>query len=55
VDDELLNGNRELHALMDQIGLEHHYAEYPVAHTWDYRDEHVREALEQHHRVLLSK
>jgi S-formylglutathione hydrolase FrmB len=53
VDDErLIDYNRELHAHLDRLGLEHHYAEHPGGHTWDYWDEHVREALEQHVRVL---
>lgn len=53
VDDErLIDHNRELHAHMDRLGLEHHYAEHPGAHTWDYWDEHVKEALVQHARVL---
>lgn len=52
VDDELIQDNRDLHAHMDRIGLAHTYAEYPGAHTWEYWDLHVREALEQHGRVL---
>ncbi|MGB3305339.1 MAG: alpha/beta hydrolase family protein [Thermomicrobiales bacterium] len=53
VDDEnLIDHNRELHAHMDRIGLKHHYAEHPGAHTWDYWDDHVREALVQHARVF---
>jgi putative tributyrin esterase len=52
VDDELIGYNREFHAHLDKIGLAHHYAEHPGAHTWDYWDEHVREALTQHARVL---
>ncbi|CAN5708352.1 alpha/beta hydrolase-fold protein [soil metagenome] len=52
VDDELLQFNRELDSLMNQIDLTHHYAEHPGAHTWDYWDEHVQTALAQHHRVL---
>ncbi len=51
-EDELLDRNRELHAHMDLIGLQHHYAEHPGGHTWDYWDQHVREALAQHARVL---
>jgi S-formylglutathione hydrolase FrmB len=39
---------------MDELGLAHHYAEHPGAHTWEYWDEHVREALAQHARVLLG-
>jgi putative tributyrin esterase len=52
VDDELIGPNRELHAHLDAIGLDHHYAEHPGAHEWDYWDQHVREALAQHARVL---
>lgn len=53
VDDErLIDHNRELHAFMDTIGLEHHFAEHPGGHTWPYWDEHVQEALVQHARVL---
>lgn len=53
VDDErLIDHNRELHAHMERIGLEHHYAEHAGAHTWDYWDDHVQEALVQHARVF---
>ncbi|HEY7035392.1 MAG TPA: alpha/beta hydrolase family protein [Thermomicrobiales bacterium] len=52
VDDELIGSNRDFHAHLDKIGLAHHYAEHPGAHTWDYWDEHVKEALVQHARVL---
>lgn len=51
-DKNLIAGNRALHARMESIGLEHHYAEHPGAHTWDYWDDHVREALVQHARVF---
>ena len=52
VDDELLAYNRDFHTYLDTIGLAHHYAEHPGAHTWDYWDLHVHEALQQHARVL---
>jgi len=52
VDDELLPYNRQTHDHFDSIGLTHTYLEYPGAHTWDYWDEHVPEALTQHARVL---
>lgn len=54
VDDDLLDHNRKLHALMDELGLAHRYDEHPGAHTWDYWDEHVPKALAQHARVLLA-
>lgn len=52
VDDELLEFNRELDTLMTELGIDHHYAEHPGGHTWGYWDDHVREALAQHARVL---
>jgi S-formylglutathione hydrolase FrmB len=52
VDDFVIEGNRDLHAHMDQIGLPHTYTEHPGAHTWDYWDLHVQEALAQHAQVL---
>jgi putative tributyrin esterase len=52
VDDQLIDGNRDFSTFLTGIGLEHHYAEHPGAHTWDYWNVHVREALEQHARVL---
>ena len=52
VDDELIEENRAFHRHLEAIGLEHHYAEHPGGHTWDYWDDHVREALVQHARVL---
>lgn len=51
-EDELLDRNRDLHRHLEAIGLEHHYAEYPGGHTWDYWDEHVQEALAQHAKAL---
>lgn len=51
-DDFTIDGNRDLYAHMERIGLEHHYAEHEGAHTWDYWDEHVQEALAQHAGVL---
>lgn len=52
VDDELLEYNRALDVLMTDLGIPHHYAEHPGAHTWGYWDDHVREALAQHNEVL---
>lgn len=52
LDDALLDANRRLDAILCEVGLPHTYLEHPGGHTWDYWDEHVREALEQHARVL---
>jgi putative tributyrin esterase len=51
-DDELIQHNRAFHAHLDTIGLAHTYKEHPGGHTWDYWDDHVREALAQHVQVL---
>jgi S-formylglutathione hydrolase FrmB len=52
VDDSLIEFNRDFHRHLDGIGLPHQYREHPGAHTWDYWDEHVLEALGQHAEVL---
>ncbi len=52
IDDDLLEYNRKLDSYLTRIGVAHHYAEHPGAHTWDYWDLHVREALAQHAEVL---
>ena len=48
--DELLDANREMHALLDQHGIKHAYAEHPGGHEWDYwaarLPDHVRFALD---------
>jgi len=54
VDDELIDQNRCLDAWMTSVGLDHHYAEHPGAHTWEYWDLHVQTALAQHARVLIG-
>lgn len=52
VDDFTIEGNRALHEHMDKIGLMHTYLEYPGAHTWEYWDDHVQQAIAQHAEVL---
>jgi S-formylglutathione hydrolase FrmB len=52
VDDHLLSYNRDLHEFLENIGVKHTYREHPGAHTWDYWDSHVGEALAQHARVF---
>jgi putative tributyrin esterase len=50
--DWLLEGNRRFHTLLDSISFPHHYAEHEGGHDWEYWDNHVREALQQHIDVL---
>lgn len=49
---DVMEENRWFHAELDRLGLEHLYAEHSGGHEWDYWDLHVREALEQHARVM---
>lgn len=51
-EDQLLGENRRFHAHLDQLGIPHNYQEHTGSHTWDYWDEHVREALAQHAAIL---
>jgi len=44
-DDGLLEANRDFHAHLDRLGIDHQYAEYPGAHTWEYWGEHIRDTL----------
>lgn len=44
-EDFLIELNRGFHAHLERIGLTHDYAEFPGAHTWEYWDLHVQEAL----------
>lgn len=52
VDDSLIEQNRRFHTFLVEKQLPHTYREHPGAHTWDYWDTHVREALQQHAREL---
>ena len=51
-DDFLLEQNRTFHAHLERIGLAHRYEEHPGAHTWEYWDTHIREALLFHREHL---
>ncbi len=52
VDDFLIDYNRAFHAHLEAIGYPHEYEEFPGAHTWDYWDIHVQEAIAFHARNL---
>lgn len=52
-DDFLIEENRRFHKHLEDLGIPHTYKEHEGAHTWDYWDLHVREALRQHQSVLL--
>lgn len=48
MEDPLLDQNRAFHRYLDQIGYSHQYLEHSGGHTWDYWDEHVRDAIRTH-------
>lgn len=52
VDDFLIAENREYHRRLMEMSIPHEYEEFPGAHSWDYWDLHVREALRFHARHL---
>ena len=54
-EDFLLEDNRIFHAELKQLGVPHEYQEYPGAHTWDYWDQHVPEALAFHAQAMGLK
>jgi S-formylglutathione hydrolase FrmB len=52
VDDFLLSQNQAFHRQLIDLKIPHEYEEFPGAHTWDYWDLHVREAIAFHARHL---
>lgn len=51
-DDHLLDNNRAVRRELRRLGIPHEYREHPGAHTWDYWDCYVRDALDFHANVL---
>lgn len=51
-EDFLLDENRTYHKKLEAAKIAHEYREFPGAHTWDYWDEHVREAIAFHGKNL---
>ena len=47
-EDFLIEDNRAFKAELDRSGVPHIYREFPGAHTWDYWDLHIQEALQFH-------
>lgn len=52
VDDFLLEMNRSFQAHLQKLGLPHEYEEFPGAHEWGYWDEHIKETLAFHAKIL---
>lgn len=51
-DDFLIEHNRDCHRLFEALNIPHTYQEFPGAHTWDYWDLHVQDALRFHDEHL---
>jgi putative tributyrin esterase len=51
-EDFLIEDNRRFHRDLTAAKIPHIYREFPGAHTWDYWDTHVQEALAFHARNL---
>jgi len=51
-DDFLIEHNRDYHAHLKAINFPHEYEEFAGAHTWDYWDVHIQEAIAFHRRQL---
>ena len=54
-EDFLIEHNREFHAHLQKLGIDHEYEEFPGAHEWGYWDTHVQAALRFHARNLGLK
>lgn len=52
VDDFLIEHNRAYHQMLTEQKIDHEYEEFAGAHTWDYWDVHVQEAIAFHGRNL---
>ena len=51
-EDGLLDDNRAYHQHLESLKIEHEYEEFPGAHTWDYWDLHIQEAIAFHRKTL---
>jgi S-formylglutathione hydrolase FrmB len=54
-EDFLLDHNRGYHDRLRQMKFPHRYEEFPGAHSWDYWDVHVREAIAFHSVAMKLK
>lgn len=54
-EDFLYEHNTTYHAFLKEQQVPHTYREFPGAHTWEYWDKHVTEALEFHCKALGVK
>lgn len=51
-DDFLIQDNRDFHATLTRLNIPHEYHEFPGAHSWDYWDTHICDAIAFHCAAL---
>ena len=44
-EDLLIDFNRKLHSRLQENDIQHHYAEFPGSHQWDYWRKHIEDSL----------
>lgn len=54
-EDFLLDENRRYTEALGELGIDHQYEEFPGAHTWEYWDLHIQQALAFHAKALGVK
>ena len=47
--------NRQCHERMTELGVPHHFKEFPGGHTWEYWGTHIQEHLEFHAQNFSSR
>lgn len=52
LDDFLLEDNRAFHQHLNKLNIPHEYEEFPGAHSWDFWDTHIQEAIRFHAQAL---
>jgi len=45
VDDQLIEGNRKLHAQLEDLNIKHTYKENPGKHEWSYWETHIKDTI----------
>ncbi len=53
-EDDLIEDNRTYVRHLDSLEIPHEYQEFPGAHTWDYWDTHIQDAISFHRRILRN-
>lgn len=54
-DDPLIEGNRQLHAQLENESIPHHYEEFSGAHEWPYWEEHLIDSLQFFDQIITGE